>query len=295
VALGVLFAWTSLPDFLFFTHGYNLAFIAWFERSALIGGWFANKPPFFFCSLPFRLYPAASAWLVLAAAFALPRVRARLEDKPGFGLVLALVPAAFCEMRLLYAWPRLWPQYYLMWSFVVAIAFGAVAAALERLARELAPERTKWLASACVSGGAATIAAGAYVVGWRDLSGAPEPSAYFRDVSWVQRHLRGGDTVWLGPLDAHPIGAHDASFYWFAFADLVPFSVQFAASDAARDHLPQVHPADWPPCRAADGLDRSLRFISREAAALAEPCMKRLQAANRLRETPVPGIVMVER
>ena len=292
--LVVVLKCASAGDFVFFTYRYNLAFIAWFGRSPAVSSWFEGKAPFHFCALPFHGYAAASAWLVVAVALAVPRVRARLADLPGWSLVLALVLAAFAELRFFYPWPRLWPQYYLMWSFVVAIAYGAVAAVIAAFVRAYAPERAQRLAIACASGGVVAIATGAYFAAWRELRRDPERSSYFRDVSWVQRHLREGDTVWLGPGDAHPIGAEDASYYWFSFIDLVPFSVEFATTDPARGRLPSVRATDWPPCRAADRIDDSVRFVSVEAGALAEPCMARLSAASRLRETPVPGVWQID-
>jgi hypothetical protein len=293
-SLVVLSRVTTLGDYVFFTHTYNLAFVSWFDTSDAVGKWFAGKPGFFHCALPFHGFVAAIAWVVVAAAFALPRVRGTLHDRPGFLLGILLVPAAFAEMLLLYPWPRLWPQYYLMWSFVVAIAYGSAQAALSRLFSSYLPERARWAASACVSGGAAAIAAGAYFAAFRELSAKPEPTTYFRDVSWVQRNLREGDTVWMQPSDAHPIGANDASYYWFAFGDLVPFSLAFARAHPEDDHLPKLRMEDLPPCRAADGSDRSLRFVSLEAGALAEPCMKRLSDAGRLRTTPIAGVLAVE-
>jgi hypothetical protein len=294
VAIVVLLQVTTAGDFVFFTHTYNLAFVSWFDTSKTIETWFAGKPGFFYCPISFHGYPAALAWLLVVAALALPRVRRGLEDRSGWLLSLLLVPASFAEMTLLYPWPRLWPQYYLMWSFVVAITYGSAQAALARLLSSFLPERMKMAASISASGGAAAMAMGMYFVASRELRAKPEPTTYFRDVSWIQRNLREGDTVWLQPSEGHPIAANDASYYWFAFGDLVPFSLDFAATHAEDDHVPKLRMADLPPCRAADGKDRSLRFISLEAGALAEPCMKRLSDAGRLRETPVAGVVAVE-
>jgi hypothetical protein len=294
VSVAVLLQVTTVGDFVFFTHTHNLAFVSWFHTSKTVGTWFAGKPAFFYCPIAFHAYPAALAWLLVVAAFALPRVRETLADRPGWLLSILLVPASLCEMIVLYPWPRLWSQYYLMWSFVVAVAYGSAQAALARLLTSFLPERMKIAASVCASGGAAAMAMGMYFVSARELRTSPEPTTYFHDVSWMQRNLRARDTVWLQPSDAHPIAANDASYYWFAFADLVPFSLDFAATHAEDDHLPKLRMTDLPPCRAADGKDRSLRFISHEAASLAGPCMKRLFDAGRLRETPIAGVVAVE-
>jgi hypothetical protein len=295
VALVALLRVTSIDDFVFFTHRYNAAFIPFFHGSEEVAKWFAGKRAFHFCPLPFHGYAAALGWALAFSAFALPRVRKTLSDERGFLLVLLLVPVAFAEMLFVYPWPRLWSQYYLMWGFAVAVAYGAAQAALVRIFSVYLPERAKLVANACVSGGALAIALGAYFVSSRELRAKPEPSSYFRDVSYIQRNLREGDTVWLQPSEGHPIGVNDASYYWFAFVDLVPFSLDFAMTAEAAGRLPKLGMEDLPPCRVADGKDHSLRFISRDAGALAEPCMKRLSDAGRLQDTPVAGVVAVAR
>jgi hypothetical protein len=134
---------------------------------------------------------------------------------------------------------------------------------------------------------------GLYCMAWRELRRTPEATSYLADVAWVQRQLRAGDTVWLQPADAHPIGVADASYYWFAFTDLVPFSLEFASAHPDDDHLPKLRMQDLPPCKAAAGRAPSLRFVSVEARDAAGPCMDRLEAAGRLRETPVRGVLEV--
>jgi hypothetical protein len=293
IALAVMLRATTLDDFVFFVFRYNAGFVGWFGSSATVGDWFASKPSFFYCAFPFHPLWAGLGFLPLAAACAVPRVRRGIAELPSWLLVVMLALAALAEMRLVLPWPRLWSQYYLMWSSAMAVAYACAPAAVGRLLSTYLPARAGALARVCASGFALTVAMSLYFMAWRELRRAPEATSYFRDVAWVQRQLRAGDTVWLQPVDAHPIGAEDASYYWFAFNDLIPFSLEFTSTHPDDDHLPKIRMEDLPPCKAAEGLARSLRFISVEARHPAGPCMDRLEAAGRLRETPVRGVLEV--
>lgn len=293
IALAVLLPVASVGDLLFFVLTYNVEFASWFARSGVVGGWFLGKQGFHYCSFPFQPVCAALGCVLLASACAAPRVWRGLSDRPAWLLVISLAPVALAEMVLLYPWPRLWSQYYLMWSSATAVAYGCAQAAVGRLLSTYLPGRASAAARVGAAGFAVATAMGLYSLAWRELRRGPEPTSYFRDVAWIQQHLRAGDTVWLEPHWGHPIGAGDAAYYWFAFGDLTPFSLEFASLRPEDDHLPKLRMADLPPCKAAAGEDRSLRFISIVAGDLAEPCMRRLEAAGRLSETPVRGVLAV--
>ena len=292
-ALGVLLSLASVDDLLFFVLTYNVEFASWFTRSGVVGDWFLHRQAFHYCAFPFRPLCAALGWSVLVLACAVPRVWRGLTDRAAWLLVMSLGPVALAEMVLVYPWPRLWSQYYLMWSSAIAVTYGCAQAAVGRLLASYLPGRARPSVRIGAAGFALTCAMALYFIAWRELRRAPEPTTYFRDVAWIQQQLRAGDTVWLEPHEGHPIGARDAAYYWFAFGDLVPFSLEFASSRPDDHHLPKVRMADLPPCRAVAGVDRSLRFISVVAGDLAEPCMRRLKAAGRLSETPVRGVLAV--
>src|SRR5262249_8747713 len=99
----------------------------------IVAHWFHDKPAFFYCSRPFRgIWP----WLglaIVASALVAPRARAawRGRDPLILRLAIVLLPLTFIELRYVYgAYPRLWPQHYLMWSFVVALVYACAAAGL---------------------------------------------------------------------------------------------------------------------------------------------------------------------
>ena len=111
--------------------------------------------------------------------------------------------------------------------------------------------------------------------------------------AWVQQHLRPGETVWLTP-NVHPIDARDASYYWFAFADLVPASLEHIAKNPGQDLLPKVTPMDLPLCRAERGLEPNLRFVSDPATFDKMPavrqCLERMIASGRATRSRVHDV-----
>jgi hypothetical protein len=214
-------------------------------------------------------------------------------DAAGTWAALCAVPLVLVEVRFLYTYPILWPQHYLLWAFVCAVLYGCAAAALSALVRAYAPARAREAAGRAL---AALCAAGALVLLGRAVRprlAAPRSQDYWRAVSFVQRSVRDGDRVWLQP-DVHPIGVADASYYWFAFLDLVPYSLAFGAEHPGNGYLPALGEGDLPPCRFEAGLDRSLRFLSGESTLLnlpaARACFRRLVATGRLRATQIPNV-----
>src|SRR5262249_48899449 len=158
------------------------------------------------------------------AALALPRTRTAwgfLDHKAAW-LVLALVVLVFVEVRFFYAYPYLWPQHFLMWAFVLSVLYGLLPGAVLAIWRgyvgDLLSGHKAMVDGACIVG-----AACAYFLGSLELLPAPSPHPFWRTASYVQSSLRDGEKVWLQP-DVHPIGAFDASYYWFSLIDFVPYS-----------------------------------------------------------------------
>jgi hypothetical protein len=88
----------------------------------------------------------------------------------------------------------------------------------------------------------------------------PFHRVYWDRVSHLQRHLTPEDTVWLGVL-VHPIGARDAHYYWFGFAEHIRYMLDAQARGDAPRYLPAVKESDLPPCRAARREDRRVRLL----------------------------------
>ncbi|HUP59007.1 MAG TPA: hypothetical protein VNA69_01160 [Thermoanaerobaculia bacterium] len=80
----------------------------------------------------------------------------------------------------------------------------------------------------------------------------------WRDRAHLQRVLRRGDRVWLTPR-LHPIAAHDASYFWYAFGDVTAGAM--AQATRSESLLPRIREQDLPPCRISAGLDRETRFV----------------------------------
>src|SRR5262249_1510492 len=119
----IIFYYTSLRDYLFFTFNYNAAITSWFHTSRMVWRAFLNKPGFYNCPGIFKgLWPALACATVLCA-LAWPRVRSAWAGLDGFAavVVLAIVAACGLEIRFIYPYPRLWPQYYLLWAFALAV------------------------------------------------------------------------------------------------------------------------------------------------------------------------------
>jgi len=204
----------------------------------------------------------------------------RMTDVNTLAALLALAAAATLEIRFLYAYPNVWTQYYVMWGFIAACLYGTAAAALIRLL----PRDSMRLAATIVI---ATLSIAAVeqamplrpsVTGWPMLS-------------YIQRNLRDGETVWLA---RHPIGVPDAGYYWYAAAELVPFAIDYAAAHPHQTPLPPMTEHDLPVCRAAQGLQPDLRFVSGgyflEQLPQARACLDRMIAAGRAARTPAPDV-----
>ena len=262
-ALTWIVATVPLRDYLFFSFRYNQLFMEWFVRQPIMTNEsFGGGRPYMFCDPAFRgIAPIA----VIAAAVIIMRRRA-----PAGLLVLAA--AATVEIRFIYSYPNIWPQYYLMWSFIAACLYGITAAKL----LELANDRVAAAATIAVTIACAIAVHAMMPIGFT-LNASPIRA-------YLQKKLRTGETVWM-LAGNHPIGVRDAGYYWFAMRDLTPFSIAYAAAHPGATPLPVMTQSDLPVCRAERGLQPDLRFVSGidfvDSMPEAQRCLERLIASGR--------------
>jgi hypothetical protein len=286
-------------DYLFFSFTFNAGLMDWFRHSPLVNTvWFGHKPTFYYAPALFRGPWPLLAGVICAAALALPRAARALPDRRALALVLALVLACYLEIRLVYPFPNLWPQHYLLWAFANAVVYACVPAAALALGGALSVAQSGRRPPLAPLVDAIAIAAAGvlFVVAARPRLVAPSAGRYWNTVSWVQRQLRPGDQVWLPP-DVHPVGAVDASYYWFSFVDLVPYALAWHAAHPSDSRLPAAGDADLPPCRLEQGLEPNLRYLTTDSSLVDLPasrtCLHRLLASRRLSPAGVPGVLEV--
>jgi len=270
-------ATVPLNDYLFFTFRFNKLLTDWTAANPILGAeQFQHPGPYTFCPPVFK-----GVWPVIAAAVMVTLlVRRRMPGRNLAWIFLALAAAATLEIRFLYAYPNVWTQYYVMWAFIAAGLYGMTAAALLRLIPSEAMRfaATITIALLAILGVELSLPLRTALTGWPTLS-------------YLQRSLRPGETVWVF---RHPIGAPDANFYWFAMNDLVPFSIDYATKHPGQTQLPNITDRDLPACRAERGLEPNLRFISGGEFLRALPesrrCLARIIASGRAVRTPVPDV-----
>jgi len=236
------------------------------------------SPPHYFDALPPILRPLIVACATLAIVF--------LRKAPKTDLFLvALTVAVWIEIVWIYPAPPA-PRYYVFWCILAPMM---IAIAVHRLAALRTEARVVPIVALVLAvAGATQIIYPPY----------PAPAIYWRASEFMQQRLATGDSVWL-ETKWHPIGARDASYYWFQFSELVPAAIQLARTDRGRRFLPPIAEGDLPPCRIERGLDRRVRFIAwperygrlPEVAA----CFERLRASGRVAPTPFREIWMVSR
>ena len=280
--IGLIAVRVPLRDYLFFTFRFNTIIGEWFRTRAYVTNlFFAEGRPFLFCDPAFR-----GAWPILAgtaaATILLVRPLRRTLDVRVYGSLIALAVAALLDIRFIFPWPNLWPQYYLTWDFVLAALYGVTIAATLRAVSSESVRATLQIALAVL-----VVLLTDPVLPSRQIAASRYPW------SWLQKQLRRGETVWVA-ADVHPVGADDASYYWFAFNDLVPAALQYTAAHPEASPLRQMTEADLPPCRAERGLMPELRFVCNSRTLVSLPvvrgCLERLAAEKRAVPTPVRGV-----
>jgi hypothetical protein len=253
-AVGIVLSLASARDFVVFASVFNRFLADWFRSSALMVPEFHGQA-FYFCSRAFRgVWPLLGCGIV---ATSLASRRAHSEwglelDAAGIATVLVLVVAGGIEIVALYAFPNLWPQYYLMWSFSLAVVYGCLPGACAALARG------HFVLAMDVA--AIVIAIVLHRSATRSRLEPLPIDFYWTSVASLARGLRPGDTVWIEPHH-HPIAAPDADYYWHGFSDTAPAAFVFA-----REHpesgMPAEKDGDLPICRLERGGEPHLRFVS---------------------------------
>jgi hypothetical protein len=225
LALCIALRASTLRDLIFFSYTYASAVSRWYRGAAVA----TSAGAFGFA--PLWLMPWGAA---LAAVIVIWRRRRR--NIP----VLLLLVAAAAEVFFLYPYPHLWPQYLVMWACVSALLYGiAISGLSERM-----PVRA--------------IVAAAIVIAfvahdWTHLM-QPASERHWRTMGDLQRRLGPGEAAWVRPEEL-PVKAAAGSYYWYAFADQVPFSLAYARTPAAKGFLPPLRDDDLPPCRILRGID----------------------------------------
>ena len=194
-----------------------------------------------------------------------------------------LVGAASLEVVFLYPYPHLWPQYLVMWACVVALLYGVAIAAVARHPRVCGVV-------------AVVIVIGFAAHEWPRLTQAGD-ERHWQRMSDLQRRLGPGDAAWVRPEEL-PTAAPAGSYYWYAFADQVPFSLAYGQTSAARGFLPLLRDEDLPPCRILAGIDTMhVRLLDSRAVdnlPASKRCMEQLArrgSLHRIDGTPIWEVI----
>jgi hypothetical protein len=246
-------------DLFFFSFTYASAISRWY-RGAVAGtaaGGFAFCPPW--------LLP----WCALAAAVIVILQRRHR-------VVLLLVIASTAEVVFLYPYPHLWPQYLVMWACVVALLYGVAISSIDA--------RPGIRISI-----AAVIAIAFLAYDWTHIK-QPANERQWERMADLQRRIAPGEAAWVRPEEL-PTAVPAGSYYWYSFADQVPFSIAYARTSAANGFLPPLRDEDLPPCRIARGIDAMhVRLLDSRAVQnlpASRRCMEELARRGSLR--PIAG------
>jgi 4-amino-4-deoxy-L-arabinose transferase-like glycosyltransferase len=230
----------------FFGYRYPAAFYSWFRSTPLVPKTFRFPSAFEYCSPWFGPVVALLTVVLLVIVI-------RAQRRPLLLLLLAFVIGSAVEIRFVYSYPRLWPQYFVMWGCALAAVYGVIVAA--------APVRPSIRGVAV--GAALVLFAGSEIA----QLGTPVDNSHWRITEAIVAALGPGEGVAVVPDDC-ALPASAGSYYWYAYKDQVPFSLAYARTPQARPWLPQLTEQDLPPCRMLDahlhGLPRGgvyVRFV----------------------------------
>lgn len=278
---------TTLGDYVYYNFLLKSANMHAFRTNLWVLRWFQGRDAFFYTTDHFRgAWPVVGIVALAALLLATRRGRALLDSGPAT-IVLLLAITSFLELRFLYTWPRLWSQYLLMWAFALSVVYGTVAGGIIEAARRY------FDASAAV----VVLLLFVAIPGLR-RSAQPDPGNVPRWdlLSYEQRTLRPGDTIWVGAT-VHPIAAPDTSYFWYSMDDLMPMTMQYVAGHPqARAFLPAVIDRDLPLCAVAGGRDTTTRFLEiggwiKQMPVLCD-CAQRLVASGRI--VPTAAVTVYE-
>jgi hypothetical protein len=286
--VSIVLSLATATDFVAFVSRFNRFLASWFTRSAIMLPSFHSQP-FYFCSRLFRgLWPLLGVGIV-ATALASRRARSAWVglDARGVTTALVLAVAGGIEIVGLYAFPNLWPQYYLMWSFSLAVVYGCVPGACVALARghlALTVDAVAIVTAIALHGSAA-----------RSRLRPLPIDFYWTSVESLVRRLQPGDTVWVEPHH-HPIAAEDAAYYWHGFNDTAQAAFAYASAHP-ESGMPPGRDGDLPVCRLERESEPHLRFVSGGTDIQALPrelaCFGRLRQAGVLVPTWMPYVYEV--
>jgi hypothetical protein len=223
-------------------------------------------------------------------AFAAVRCRDAFADVRVVWGSLLLLATSLIEIRFVYAYPLVWPQYFIVW----ALAASAIFAFVPQAVVALVPTAVKPVARS-VAVVFTLIALLHGVMGYSGTGVGADPVSISN--ARLVAALGPGDTVFLGS-HRHPLGVHDASYYWFGFNNVVPAALAFGKTPRGRAILPPIREEDLPPCRLERGLEPHLRFVGGETFAalpIVEGCVRRLRASGILVPTNVYLVFRVRR
>lgn len=222
-------------------------------------------------------------------AFAAVRFRDAFADVRVVWGSLLLLATSLIEIRFVYAYPLVWPQYFIVW----ALAASAIFAFVPQAVVTLVPAAVKPVARSV----AVVFTLMAVLQGIMGYPGTGGPDPVSISNARLVAALGPGDTVFLGSL-RHPLGVHDASYYWFGFHNVVPTALEFAKTPRGRAMLPPIREDDLPPCRLERGLEPHLRFVGGEtfvSMPIVQGCVQRLRASGILVPTNVYLVYRVRR
>lgn len=187
-------------------------------------------------------------WLVVPAALLLA-ASAWIERNAERAFPVALLVAAFIELRVIYPWPAIWTHYYLMWSIASAAVLGLLPSSIVIVMRRAGAPEAIARATRFALLAAAVVVIGAHVIAVDPTSGGK--ATYFVSQRYLQKRLGPDDVVWLEPT-RHPVTVRDAHYYWFSVGQMVGAADVLRRTERGRRYLPPTD--DLPPCNASPHL-----------------------------------------
>ncbi|HYO76723.1 MAG TPA: hypothetical protein VE010_09695 [Thermoanaerobaculia bacterium] len=249
----------------FFNYDVNLA----------LGGVVGNRPEtlarYFRGGIPFLYVPAAFRPALIVPAAMIVLASLRIDRSFARAVPLILLGAAFLELRFVYAWPAIFPYYYLMWSIAAAATLAVLPASIAALLRSTRIARPVFLATAA----GMIVVTGAHAVAM--IPARDDGGIYWRAQRELVSRMRPNDVVWLEP-HRHPVSVRDAHYYWFAIYQHAAIARTLRESERGRRFLPPFN--DVPTCAPPPNL----RFTLDSTRPLPQTreCMQRLFASGRV-------------
>ena len=224
--------------------------------------------PLLLYGCPALLRPTVIALPLLLVAWVRFRKREAFREPRLVEFFAALAVASLLEIRFLY-YPAADYRYWVMWCFGAAALLAFIAQSVVALVPKAAFVPAVLAVLALVAA----------------LEHIPERwsgnEAFWRWTRWMEERLGPNETVWVASR-WHPIGAPDASFWWFGADNVIPAAIR----------LGKVKETELPPCT----VPANLKFVGDPGALpAAHACFERLRAEGRIVRTPIPEVWMVGR